>query len=76
MASSKLFKVFVYGTLKRNQPNSHILADSENGFANFLSEGKTSQKYPLVVGKGCYSLSAITSPFFRFKVHDTTFHFF
>lgn len=50
MTSSQIFKVFVYGTLKRGQPNYHLLTDLENGFAKFLSEGKTSLKFPLVVG--------------------------
>lgn len=51
MAGSQLLKVFVYGTLKRGQPNYHLLADVENGVAKFISEGQTSRKYPLVVGE-------------------------
>ncbi|CRK99928.1 CLUMA_CG013228, isoform A [Clunio marinus] len=49
---SNLFnhKVFVYGTLKNGQPNYHILTNQENGFSKFVSIGKTSQKFPLVIG--------------------------
>ncbi len=42
-------KVFVYGTLKRNQPAHHQLMDPRNGTARFLGNGHTSDKLPLVV---------------------------
>ena len=42
-------RVFVYGTLKTDLPNHFLLKDSNNGSAKFLSNGKTSHKYPLVV---------------------------
>ncbi|XP_075165105.1 putative gamma-glutamylcyclotransferase CG2811 isoform X2 [Haematobia irritans] len=48
--SDKLFKVFVYGTLKRNEPNHHWLTRQENGYARFVAEGSTNEKFPLVVG--------------------------
>uniref|UniRef100_A0A1I8Q755 Gamma-glutamylcyclotransferase family protein n=1 Tax=Stomoxys calcitrans TaxID=35570 RepID=A0A1I8Q755_STOCA len=48
--SDKLFKVFVYGTLKRGEPNHHWLTRQENGFARFVAQGTTDEKYPLVVG--------------------------
>ncbi|CRK99930.1 CLUMA_CG013230, isoform A [Clunio marinus] len=48
--SSHLLKVFVYGTLKNGQPNYHLLNNIENGFSKFVAIGKTSQKFPLVVG--------------------------
>lgn len=47
---SKLFKVFVYGTLKRGEPNHHWLTKSENGYSRFLSVGTTEERFPLVVG--------------------------
>jgi len=50
MATSLLFKVFVYGTLKRGEPNFHVLSTTKNGFSQFLSEGQTTKKYPLVIG--------------------------
>ena len=48
--SAKLIKVFVYGTLKRGEPNHHWLTSSEKGFARFLSEATTVNSFPLVVG--------------------------
>lgn len=41
--------IFVYGTLKQNQPNHYRLKDSKNGLAIFKSLGKTITKYPLVI---------------------------
>lgn len=55
--TSKFFKVFVYGTLKRGEPNNHILTNIENGFSKFLSEGQTSRKFPLVIGANVKRLS-------------------
>ena len=45
-----LQRVFVYGTLKRGQPNYHLLVDPKNGVAKFLGEAKLTTRYPLVVG--------------------------
>ncbi|CAH0697948.1 unnamed protein product [Spodoptera exigua] len=42
-------KVFVYGTLKRNQPNNYWLQDPNNGVGNFLADGYTKTKYPLII---------------------------
>ncbi|KAJ2938347.1 hypothetical protein O0L34_g13269 [Tuta absoluta] len=42
-------KVFVYGTLKRNEPNHHWLTDSGKGHSKFLAEGSTKTKYPLII---------------------------
>ncbi|KAL0809549.1 hypothetical protein ABMA28_011083 [Loxostege sticticalis] len=41
--------VFVYGTLKRNEPNHHWLANRENGHGKFVSDGVTKTKYPLII---------------------------
>lgn len=41
--------VFVYGTLKRNEPNHHWLTNPENGIGKFVGEGTTKTKYPLVI---------------------------
>lgn len=43
-------KVFVYGTLKRNEPNHHWLSDLKNGNSKYLGDGTTLQKYPLIIG--------------------------
>ncbi|XP_015246921.1 PREDICTED: gamma-glutamylaminecyclotransferase C-like isoform X2 [Cyprinodon variegatus] len=45
--------VFVYGSLKRAQPNYHYMTDSNNGKAEFLATAVTVQKYPLVIATKC-----------------------
>ncbi|XP_050669300.1 putative gamma-glutamylcyclotransferase CG2811 isoform X2 [Leptidea sinapis] len=47
--ASMTHKVFVYGTLKRNEPNHHWLTKPENGTGKFLAEGTTQKKYPLII---------------------------
>lgn len=46
--------VFVYGTLKRGQPNHHWLtadpAEADHGTATLVGTGRTLRKYPLIVG--------------------------
>jgi gamma-glutamylaminecyclotransferase len=44
-----LHKVFVYGTLKRGEPNHHWIADTSKGFSRFIGIGKTVKKYPLII---------------------------
>jgi len=46
---SPLHRVFVYGTLKRNEPNHGLMKDTANGYAKFLGLGKTTVQYPLVI---------------------------
>lgn len=46
---SPLQRVFVYGTLKRGEPNYSLIANKENGYAKFIGLGKTILKYPLIV---------------------------
>lgn len=41
--------VFVYGTLKTNQPNHYMMEDIENGSAQLIGHGKTVECYPLIV---------------------------
>lgn len=48
--SGNLIKVFVYGTLKRGEPNHHWLTRTENGHSRFLCEAQTVEKFPLVIG--------------------------
>lgn len=45
----QLFKVFVYGTLKKGEPNYHWLTTEDNGLAQFMCNGKTIEKFPLIV---------------------------
>ncbi|KAL7286171.1 hypothetical protein TKK_0019540 [Trichogramma kaykai] len=46
---SPLQRVFVYGTLKRNEPNHHLISNAENGYAKFMGLGKTILAFPLVI---------------------------
>ncbi|KAK3916029.1 Troponin C-akin-1 protein [Frankliniella fusca] len=41
--------VFVYGTLKKGEPNQHWLTNESHGFAKYLGNATTSEKYPLVI---------------------------
>ncbi|KAK3106053.1 hypothetical protein FSP39_011716 [Pinctada imbricata] len=41
--------VFVYGTLKKGQPNYKTFESVNNGVKLFLGEGETKDKYPLVI---------------------------
>uniref|UniRef100_A0A7E5A1G8 Gamma-glutamylcyclotransferase family protein n=1 Tax=Panagrellus redivivus TaxID=6233 RepID=A0A7E5A1G8_PANRE len=42
-------RVFVYGTLKRNEPNYHIISDETRGKHKFIDTATTIDKYPLFV---------------------------
>lgn len=48
MSAAKLL-VFVYGTLKINEPNHYWLADRANGVSKMATKGKTSDQYPLLI---------------------------
>lgn len=65
MAIPILFKVFVYGTLKRGEPNFNVLSAPQNGFSQFLFEAETLNKYPLVIGEVslCIKLEKFTMNF-------------
>jgi len=39
--------IFVYGTLKRNEPNHSLLADRNN--VKFISDAVTIEKWPLII---------------------------
>ncbi|KAL7866023.1 hypothetical protein SRHO_G00112700 [Serrasalmus rhombeus] len=41
--------IFVYGTLKKGQPNYYKMLDVTNGKAEFLCHARTVEKYPLVI---------------------------
>ena len=47
--SGEQYLMFVYGTLKRGQPNNHFMLQTETGQAEFVCSGHTTRKYPLVV---------------------------
>ena len=44
-----LHRMFVYGTLKKGQPNHFRLLDPTNGVAKWLGAARLVKKYPLVV---------------------------
>lgn len=44
-----MHQIFVYGTLKKGQPNHYRMFDNSNGKAEFLATACTTQKYPLVI---------------------------
>ncbi|XP_051164418.1 putative gamma-glutamylcyclotransferase CG2811 isoform X2 [Leptopilina boulardi] len=46
---NSLHRVFVYGTLKRGEPNHKIIENTNNGNAKFIGSGKTIAKYPLII---------------------------
>lgn len=50
MSTAKnLFKVFVYGTLKKHQPNNHWFSKKDKGYSSYLCDGETETKYPLLI---------------------------
>ncbi|XP_032691447.1 putative gamma-glutamylcyclotransferase CG2811 isoform X2 [Odontomachus brunneus] len=49
LLKNPLHRVFVYGTLKRGEPNHGVIKDVANGYAKFLGIGKTTISYPLVI---------------------------
>ncbi|KAL2718035.1 gamma-glutamylaminecyclotransferase C isoform X1, partial [Vespula squamosa] len=44
-----LHRIFVYGTLKRGEPNHKLIQDATNGYAKFLGIAKTTSSYPLII---------------------------
>lgn len=42
-------RVFVYGTLKRGEPNHHWFGKATDGICKFISEAQTIKKYPLII---------------------------
>eukprot|EP00092_Neocalanus_flemingeri_P057389 GFUD01068200.1.p1 GENE.GFUD01068200.1~~GFUD01068200.1.p1 ORF type:complete len:156 (+),score=57.77 GFUD01068200.1:70-537(+) len=47
--SQKRFLVFVYGTLKKGEPNHHWLSSPENGVQQFKGQAITVNQFPLVI---------------------------
>ncbi|XP_077982188.1 gamma-glutamylaminecyclotransferase C-like [Glandiceps talaboti] len=44
-----MYRIFVYGTLKKGQPNHDIMGPS-NGKAEYVGDAETTEKRPLVIG--------------------------
>ena len=49
MRSESRFLAFVYGTLKRGEPNHDWLSSAENGFQQFKGQAMTVNMFPLVI---------------------------
>ncbi|XP_043854774.1 gamma-glutamylaminecyclotransferase isoform X1 [Dromiciops gliroides] len=47
---TRMARMFVYGTLKKGQPNHSFMTSSTNGIAEFQGRGRTADLYPLVIG--------------------------
>ncbi|KAA0722703.1 Gamma-glutamylaminecyclotransferase B [Triplophysa tibetana] len=45
----EMTRVFVYGTLKKGQPNDFRMLDTTNGTVKFLARARTVDPYPLVI---------------------------
>lgn len=49
-SSRQLHKVFVYGTLKKGEPNHPWFSKDNRGYYKYLYEAKTKDKFPLIIG--------------------------
>lgn len=48
-SSTQLYKVFVYGTLKKGEPNHYWFSKEKSGYYNYVCDAKTTEKYPLII---------------------------
>ncbi|KAK4036250.1 putative gamma-glutamylcyclotransferase CG2811 [Daphnia magna] len=62
------YTVFVYGTLKRNQPNHHYLSS-----AKFITEATCFEKFPLVIASKYNIPFAINKPGSGFRIKGELF---
>lgn len=46
---SNRFAVFVYGTLKKGEPNHNVMTDPNTGIHEFVGVGHTVEKFPLII---------------------------
>lgn len=72
-----MHRVFVYGTLKKGQPNHHWFSKTTKGISKFICEGKTCTKYPLIIGTKYNIPFLLYAPgkYFHFFHHNTYHHF-
>lgn len=47
--ASKFHTVFVYGTLKKGEPNHYWFSKQSNGYYNYICDARTNEKYPLII---------------------------
>lgn len=46
---ARMALVFVYGTLKRGEPNTSVMTDLATGMQRFVGTGRTVNAYPLII---------------------------
>lgn len=46
---ARMTLVFVYGTLKRGEPNASVMTNLVTGMQKFVGTGKTINAYPLII---------------------------
>lgn len=47
--AANLHKVFVYGTLKKGEPNHNWFSKQKDGFYQFICDAQTTEKFPLII---------------------------
>lgn len=47
--AANLHKVFVYGTLKKGEPNHNWFSKQKDGFHRFICDAQTTEKFPLII---------------------------
>ncbi|VDL75365.1 unnamed protein product [Nippostrongylus brasiliensis] len=72
MALKQTFRVFVYGTLKRGEPNSNVMLTTE-GQQRLIGEGRTNTKYPLIVGTKYNIPFVLNEPGKGYQVHGEVY---
>ncbi|XP_033733181.1 gamma-glutamylaminecyclotransferase-like [Pecten maximus] len=60
MSKSKS-KIFVYGTLKRGQPNNKLMEEIFDGEVTYMGKGLTGKAYPLVIAAASWNLPCMLS---------------
>lgn len=46
---ARMALVFIYGTLKRGEPNESVMTNLVTGMQRFVGTGKTVNAYPLII---------------------------
>lgn len=59
MSSNKKFKVFVYGTLKRGQPNNKLMEGIFDGEVTYMGKAVTGKEFPLVIAPAAWNLPCL-----------------
>lgn len=61
--------IFVYGTLKVNQPNNGFLLNCSNGKAELVCNAKTCERYPMFVATRYNSVFCVKLPGIGHEIH-------